>query len=140
MKKYLQSLIIILPFLIVSCSLSEEEKAAEVQRHRDSVAAAEAMIRAAQQASETRNNALGTINLEAQKIDSILKKDSVQHTIKDTIVNAKSDTAKIIKVVIAKPKSEIKPIEKKVTNKKPNIAKKVSDPVQNQGKTITKKK
>jgi len=140
MKKYLQSLIIILPFLIVSCSLSEEEKAAEVQRHRDSVAAAEAMIRAAQQASETRNNALGTINLEAQKIDSILKKDSLQHTIKDTIAKGKTDTVKVKKVLVAKTNSDSKSIEKKVTNKKPNIAQKVSDPVQNQGKTITKKK
>lgn len=140
MKKYLQFLRIILPFLIVSCSFSEEEKAAEMQRHRDSVAAADAMIRAAQQASETRNNALSNINFEAHKIDSILKKDSVQHTIKDSIVNPKSDTAKIIKVVIAKPKSEIKPIEKKISNKKPNIDKKVSDPAQDKGKTITKKK
>jgi hypothetical protein len=140
MKKYLQSPIIILLFLVVSCSVSEEEKAAEIQRHRDSVAAAEAMIRAAQQAMETRNNARGTINLEAQKIDSILKKDSLQHTIKDTIAKVKTDTVKVKKVVVAKTKSDSKSIDKKAIDKKPNTIKKVSKPAQNQGKTTTKKK
>jgi hypothetical protein len=47
MKKCIQFLILSIPFLITACSVSEEEKQADIQRHRDSVAAAQAMIRAA---------------------------------------------------------------------------------------------
>lgn len=93
--------------------MSEEEKAADLQRHRDSVAAAQAMIRSAQLANESRANALKGINQDALKNDSIIRKDSILKSIKDTSVSLKTDSSAAKKTVNAKPKTEVKPASKK---------------------------
>jgi hypothetical protein len=88
--------------MITSCAVSEEEKAADLQRHRDSVAAAQAMIRSAQLANESRANALKGINQEALKNDSIIRKDSILKAIMDTSITVKKDTSDNKKATVLK--------------------------------------
>jgi hypothetical protein len=125
--------------ILTSCTVSEEEKAADLQRHRDSAAAAEAMIRSAQLANESRANALKGINQEALKNDSVIRKDSVFKAIKDTIV-VKKDSSGVNKTVVSKPKSEVKPEVKKAVQTKAPVKKKASDNSSNTTKKATQKK
>ena len=120
MNKLCSALVLLAVCFLTSCAVSEEEKEADIQRHKDSIAAAEAMIRAAQLATESRANALGQINNEALKNDSLIKRDSILKFGRDTnIVTVKDTTADKKTTVI---KSTAKPAEKKeapkATNKK----------------------
>lgn len=112
--------------MITSCAVSEEEKAADIQRHRDSVAAAQAMIRSAQLANESRANALKGINQEALKNDSVIRKDSILKAIMDTSITIKKDTSDNKKVAVVKPKSVVKPAVKKTEQSKPAEKKKAT--------------
>lgn len=125
MFKSIQILCFLVTSLLVSCTVSEEEKAADEQRHRDSIAAAQAMIRAAQQANETRANALNLINQDALKLDSILKKDSIGAIKKDTTIMSVKDSAKNKKADANNVKKDIKPntpVAKKSTSPATNKA------------------
>ncbi|MFM7015008.1 MAG: hypothetical protein ACKOX3_01655 [Bacteroidota bacterium] len=126
MNKVSVILSILFSISFVACSVSEEEKAAELQRHRDSVSAAEAMIRAAQQANETRSNALNGINQEAMKLDSLIKKDSVLKVAMDTTVVMHIDSNPIKKNTEPKTKTTVKSSDKteqKSMGKKTNAVK-----------------
>jgi hypothetical protein len=149
MKKCIQFLILSIPFLITACSVSEEEKQADIQRHRDSVAAAQAMIRAAQLATESRGNALNTINQEALKNDSVIRKDSIFKSMIDTNPDVQIDTTPAKTPVKdpaktpAKPKAktdEGKTTAKKGDNVKPASTKKTTSKADNKNKKSDKKK
>ncbi|MFM2155700.1 MAG: hypothetical protein RL516_449 [Bacteroidota bacterium] len=126
--------------ILTSCTVSEEEKAADLQRHRDSVAAAEAMIRSAQLANESRANALKGINQEALKNDSVIRKDSVFKAIDDNGAVVIKDSSSTKKPVVSKPKSEVKPAVKKVEKPKSPVKKKASTNSNNTTKKATQKK
>jgi hypothetical protein len=120
--------------------VSEEEKAADLQRHRDSVAAAEAMIRSAQLANESRANALKGINQEALKNDSSIRKDSVLKVIKDTSAVVKKDSSVAKKPVVSKPKTDVKPAVKKVEQPTTPAKKKTNANSNNTTNKATQKK
>lgn len=126
--------------VMTSCAVSEEEKAADLQRHRDSVAAAQAMIRSAQLANESRANALKGINQEALKNDSIIRKDSILKSIKDTSVTLKTDSSAAKKTVNAKPKTEVKPAVKKADQPKSQEKKKAATSNNSTNKKADQKK
>ena len=138
-KKHLL-LFFLFPAVMTSCAVSEEEKAADLQRHRDSVAAAQAMIRSAQLANESRANALKGINQEALKNDSIIRKDSILKSIKDTSVNLKTDSSAAKKTVNAKPKTEVKTAVKKADQPKSQEKKKVATSNNSTNKKADQKK
>ena len=125
---------------LAACAVSEEEKAADLQRQRDSVAAAEAMIRSAQLANESRANALNTINQEALKNDSVIRKDSLFKVFKDTSSIVKTDSSKVIKTAITKPKAVIKPAVKKAAPSKVAEKKKVDTAIKNTTQKPNQKK
>jgi hypothetical protein len=126
--------------LVTACAVSEEEKAADLQRHRDSVAAAEAMIRSAQLANESRGNALKSINQEALKNDSVIRKDSIFNVVKDTITAVKRDSSTVKKPVVSKPKAEVKPAVKKTEQTKSPEKKKANTNTKNTTKKADQKK
>ena len=126
--------------VMTSCAVSEEEKAADLQRHRDSVAAAQAMIRSAQLANESRANALKGINQEALKNDSIIRKDSILKSIKDTSVTLKTDSSAAKKTVNAKPKTEVKTAVKKADQPKSQEKKKAATSNNSTNKKADQKK
>ena len=126
--------------LLPACAVSEEEKAADLQRHRDSVAAAQAMIRSAELANESRANALKSINQEALKNDSIIRKDSIFKAVKDTSVVVKTDSSEVKKPAPAKPKTEVKPAAKKTEQPKPAEKKKTPPPNTSGAKKADQKK
>ena len=126
--------------ILTSCTVSEEEKAADLQRHRDSVAAAEAMIRSAQLANESRANALKGINQEALKNDSVIRKDSIFKAIQDNSAVGKKDSSSTKKPVVSKPKSEVKPAVKKAEQPKAPVKKKTNANSNNTTKKATQKK
>ncbi len=126
--------------ILTSCTVSEEEKAADLQRHRDSVAAAEAMIRSAQLANESRANALKGINQEALKNDSVIRKDSIFKAIEDNSAVGKKDSSSTKKPVVSKPKSEVKPAVKKAEQSKAPTKKKTNTNSNNTTKKATQKK
>ena len=126
--------------VMTSCAVSEEEKAADLQRHRDSVAAAQAMIRSAQLANESRANALKGINQEALKNDSIIRKDSILKSIKDTSVTLKVDSSAAKKTVNAKPKTEVKTAVKKADQPKSQEKKKAATSNNSTNKKADQKK
>lgn len=126
--------------VMTSCAVSEEEKAADLQRHRDSVAAAQAMIRSAQLANESRANALKGINQEALKNDSIIRKDSILKVMKDTSATLKTDSSAAKKTVNAKPKTEVKTAVKKADPPKSQEKKKPATGNSNTIKKANQKK
>lgn len=126
--------------VMTSCAVSEEEKAADLQRHRDSVAAAQAMIRSAQLANESRANALKGINQEALKNDSIIRKDSILKSIKDTSATLKTDSSAAKKTVNAKPKTEVKTAVKKADQPKSQEKKKAATSNNSTNKKADQKK
>lgn len=126
--------------VITACTVSEEEKAADLQRHRDSVAAAEAMIRSAQLANESRANALKGINQEALKNDSVIRKDSIFKAINDTSKVVKPDTSSAKKPVSTKPKTEVKTTVKKVDQPKSDEKKKATSNNKSTSKKAAQKK
>ena len=140
MNKVHQLLFFLYLAVITSCAVSEEEKAADQQRHRDSVAAAQAMIRSAQLANESRANALKGINQEALKNDSIIRKDSILKVMKDTSAALKADTASAKKSVVVKPKTEVKPAIKKADPPKSQEKKKPATGNSNTIKKANQKK
>jgi outer membrane biosynthesis protein TonB len=126
--------------LVSACAVSEEEKAADLQRHRDSVAAAEAMIRSAELANESRANALKSINQDALKNDSIIRKDSIFKAVKDTNAVVKTDSSSVKKPAPVKPKTEVKPAAKKTEQPKPTEKKKTTPSNTNGAKKAGQKK
>ena len=126
--------------IITACTVSEEEKQADLQRHRDSVAAAEAMIRSAELANESRANALKGINQEALKNDSVIRKDSIFKAINDTSKVLKSDTSSAKKPVSTKPKTEVKSALKKVDQSKSVEKKKATSNNKSTSKKAAQKK
>lgn len=140
MNKFPSILFCFIISLFVACTVSEEEKAADLQRHRDSVAAAEAMIRSAELANESRDNALKSINQEALKNDTLIRKDSIFKANKDTGAVVKNDSAASKKWIPSKPKTEVKPAIKKVEQPKTTEKKKVTVVVKSSPKKTDQKK